>query len=75
MKRLRNVGSAIALGSLLLWHSGCFYKSTEFEPPERRRPYYEGVAVGSPWHGFPYGPPGWYPSDVQLGGARLGGRY
>lgn len=55
--------------------SGCFYKSTEWEPPEPYRPYYEGVAVGSPWSGFPYGPPGWYPSDVQLGGGRVGGRY
>lgn len=65
----------LALTALLVGTAGCFYKSTDYEPPEPYRPYYEGVSVASPWYGFPYGPPGWYPSDVQLGGARLGGRY
>lgn len=75
MRPLRRTGVALAICAALTSIPGCFYKSTDYEPPEPYKPYYEGVAVGSPWHGFPYGPPGWYPSDVQLGGGRLGGRY
>jgi len=75
MRALRNTTIAIVVAISLTAVPGCFYKSTDYEPPEPYRPYYEGVAVNSPWQGFPYGPPGWYPSDVQLGGARMGGRY
>ncbi len=56
--------------------TGCFYKANSTDPrDENYRPYYEGVNVSSPWYGYPYGPPGWYPSPVHLGGGRLGGRY
>lgn len=75
MSRSLRIGFTLLAAGLVSLHSGCFYKSTDYEPPEPYRPYYEGMATGSPWYGFPYGPPGWYPSDVQLGGGRLGGRY
>lgn len=75
MTGLRGVALLVAIATLLVGLEGCFYKAGTRPGEPGYRPYYEGVAVGSPWYGFPYGPPGWYPSEVHLGGARLGGRY
>ena len=76
MRRLRRMGTLLTLAALLAGAEGCFYKSTEVTPKDMsKRNFYEGVSTASPWYGFPYGPPGYYPSDVYLGGGRLGGRY
>jgi len=76
MRDPRRIGAMLAVAALLVGVDGCFYKSTEITPKSRdKSSYYDGMSTASPWYGFPYGPPGYYPSDVYLGGGRLGGRY
>ena len=69
MRIVRNLGMALAFLLLLAFAQGCTRVNVGY------RPYYEGVNVSSPWYGYPYGPPGYYPSPVHLGGRRPGGRY